>query len=132
MVSLRLVCIPRIGDYDIWSIEWGYKYVGEVKKKKKQHLNEWVKSRFANNRLRFLHADGLDPRAQTESLGDNNMKAGEYGIKNLKWIVPKLPGWVNEKGENYEVLTEIYNEVVGQYSRYIGHAVTNIGGIYTD
>ena len=123
---------PRIGDYDIWSIEWGYKYVGGTEEDEKAKLNDWVKSRFANNRLRFLHADGLDPRAQTESLGDNNMKAGEYGIKNLKWILPKVPDWVNEKGENYEVLTEIYNEVVGQYSRYLGHVAMNIGGIYTD
>ncbi len=132
MEFLKLDYIPRIGDYDIWSIEWGYKYVSGSEEEEKATLNDWVKSRFANNRLRFLHADGLDPRAQTESLGDNNMKAGEYGIKNLKWIVPKLPGWVNEKGENYEVLTEIYNEVVGQYSRYLGHVATNIGGIYTD
>ncbi|MFM9910834.1 MAG: zinc-dependent metalloprotease [Chitinophagaceae bacterium] len=124
---------PRIGDYDLWSIEWGYKPIlDKTEAQEKEILNEWVKTRFGNNRLRFLQQDGMDPRAQTECLGDNNMKAGEYGIKNLKWIVPKLQGWVNEKGENYETLTEIYNEVIGQFSRYNGHVLTNIGGIYTD
>lgn len=124
---------PRIGDYDLWSIEWGYKPIyGQNEEQEKATLNEWVKARFANNRLRFLHQDGMDPRAQTESLGDNNMKAGEYGIKNLKWIVPKLQSWVNEKGENYETLTEIYNEVIGQFTRYNGHVLTNIGGVFTD
>ena len=124
---------PRIGDYDLWSIEWGYKPIyGQTEEQEKQTLNDWVKTRFADNRLRFLHQDGMDPRSQTESLGDNNMKAGEYGIKNLKWIVPKIQGWVNEKGENYETLTEIYNEVFSQFSRYNGHVVTNIGGIYTN
>lgn len=124
---------PRIGDYDLWSIEWGYKPIyGQTEEQEKQTLNDWVKARFANNRLRFLHQDGMDPRAQTECLGDNNMKAGEYGIKNLKWIVPKIQGWVNEKGENYETLTEIYNEVFGQFSRYNGHVLSNIGGIWTD
>jgi len=123
---------PRIGDYDIWAIEWGYKYVPGTEEQEKATLNDWVKSHFSNNRYRFLHQDGIDPRAQTESLGDNNMKAGEYGIKNLKWMLPKVPGWVNEKGEKYDNLTEIYNEIFGQYTRYLGHVVANIGGIYTD
>lgn len=124
---------PRIGEYDLWSIEWGYKPIfGQTEDQEKQTLNDWVKARYSNNRLRFLQQDGIDPRSQTECLGDNNMKAGEYGIKNLKWIVPKIQGWVNEKGENYETLTEIYNEVIGQFSRYNGHVLTNIGGIFTD
>ncbi|MFM7839715.1 MAG: zinc-dependent metalloprotease, partial [Chitinophagaceae bacterium] len=107
---------PRIGDYDIWSIEWGYKPVlGQTEEEEKQTLNGWVTSRYGNNRLRFLHQDGIDPRAQTECLGDNNMKAGEYGIKNLKWIVPQLQGWLNEKAENYQNLTDVYSEVVSQF-----------------
>lgn len=124
---------PRIGDYDLWSIEWGYKPVfDKTEEQEKEVLNDWVKARYSNPALRFLHMDGADPRAQTESLGDNNMKAGEYGIRNLKWIVPKLQGWLNEKGEDYENLQEVYNEVFSQYSRYMGHAITNIGGVYTD
>jgi hypothetical protein len=124
---------PRIGDYDDWSIEWGYKPIyGQSEEQEKQTLNEWVKTRFANSRLRFLHADGIDPRAQTESLGDNNMKAGEYGIKNLKWMMPQLQGWLNEKAENYNTLNDVYSEVVNQYRRYIGHVITNVGGIFTD
>lgn len=124
---------PRIGDYDLWSIEWGYKPIyGVTEEQEKQQLNEWVKARFANNRLRFLHQDGIDPRAQTESLGDNNMKAGEYGIKNLKWMMPKLQGWLNERAENYENLTEVYGEVLSQFSRYNGHVATNLAGVFTD
>ncbi|MGE5107425.1 MAG: zinc-dependent metalloprotease, partial [Sphingobacteriales bacterium] len=116
---------PRIGDYDLWSIEWGYKPVfDKTEQEEKAMLNEWVKERFSNPRLRFLHQDGVDPRAQTECLGDNNMKANEYGVKNLKWIVPQLPAWLNEKGENYETLNDVYSEVVSQYNRYINHATT--------
>ncbi|THU41242.1 DUF5117 domain-containing protein [Niastella caeni] len=124
---------PRIGEYDLWSIEWGYKLLpGKTEEEEKDILNDWVKSCFSNARLRFLHADGMDPRAQTESLGDDNMKANEYGIKNLKWIVPQLPKWLNEKGEDYKNLDQVYDEVYTTYSRYMGHAVTYIGGIYTD
>ncbi len=124
---------PRIGAYDLWSIEWGYKPVfGKTEDEEKAELNEWVKARYNTPSLRFIHQDGVDPRAQTECLGDNNMKANEYGIKNLKWIVPKLQGWLNEKGENYETLNEVYDQLLGQFSRYMGHAITYIGGVYTD
>lgn len=124
---------PRIGEYDMWSIEWGYKMLpGKTDEEEKATLNDWVKSHYSNGRLRFLHADGVDPRAQTESLGDDNMKANEYGIRNLKWIVPQLPKWLNEKGEDYKDLDKVYDEVYSTYSRYMGHAVSHIGGVYTD
>jgi hypothetical protein len=124
---------PRIGDYDLWAIEWGYRPIlDKNEEEEKAVLNEWVKKRYNNPRYRFLFQDGIDPRAQTESLGDNAMKASEYGIKNLKWILPQLPKWVNEEGEDYKNLNELYNEVIGQFSRYMGHVVTYVGGIYTD
>ncbi|HET9055731.1 MAG TPA: zinc-dependent metalloprotease [Chitinophagaceae bacterium] len=124
---------PRIGDYDLWSIEWGYKPVlDKTETEEKAILNEWVKERFSNPRLRFLHIDGVDPRAQIECLGDNVMKANEYGIKNLKWILPQLPAWLNERGESYEALSDVYNDLVNQFNRYLNHASTHIGGIYTD
>jgi hypothetical protein len=124
---------PRIGDYDHWSIEWGYKPLpGKTEAQEKEILNDWVKSKYSNPRLRFISQDGVDPRAQTESVGDDNIKASEYGVKNLKWILPQLPAWLNEKAENYTTLTELYGEVVTQFQRYAGHVATNIGGIYTN
>jgi hypothetical protein len=124
---------PRIGDYDLFSIEWGYRPILDKDEDgEKAVLNDWVKAKYSDPRFRFIHQNGIDPRAQTESLGDNNMKANEYGIKNLKWMMPKLAGWLNEKGENYENLDEVYNELIGQFSRYFGHVATYVGGIYTD
>jgi hypothetical protein len=124
---------PRIGDYDIWAIEWGYKlYPGKNEKQEKELLNDWVKTKSSNARLRFLQNTGYDPRAQSEDLGDNAMKAGTYGIMNLKRIVPQLPVWLGEKGENFDKLDKVYDELVSQYTRYINHAMTNIGGIYSD
>ena len=125
--------MPRIGVYDEWSIAWGYKlFNGKSVEEEKRLLNDWVKSKSSDKRLRFIHADGNDPRAQQEDLGDDAVKAGNYGIKNLKRILPQLPAWENESGENYDKLEKFYDEVVVQYSRYIGHALTNIGGVYSD
>jgi len=109
---------PRIGDYDYWAIEWGYKaFPGKTEAEEKKLLNAWVKKNAANPRLRFLHANGTDPRAQSEDLGDNAMKAGEYGIRNLKRVLPELPKWMYTEGENFDRLDKVYDAVVSQYSR---------------
>jgi hypothetical protein len=58
------------------------------------------------------------------------MKAGAYGIKNLQRILPNLMTWTKVPNEDYENLSTLYNEVVVQYGRYMGHAAKNIAGIY--
>jgi hypothetical protein len=46
---------------------------------------------YKNNRLWFgSETSPYDPRYQTEDLGDNAMRASEYGIKNLKRILPNI------------------------------------------
>jgi hypothetical protein len=72
----------------------------------------------------------LDPSSQTEDLGDNSMEASKLGIKNLKRIVPNLVNWTSEDTKDYSELKEIYNNVFGQFNRYIGHVVANVGGVY--
>jgi len=125
---------PRIGDYDKWAIEWGYGYgAGDVETDSKQR-NKLYNERMAKNpRVWFgtyEYGNVADPRTQSEDLGDNAMKASEYGIKNLKRIVANLPEWTKEEGNKYENLSQMYRQVVGQYNRYIGHVSRNIGGYY--
>jgi hypothetical protein len=124
---------PRIGEYDTWAIKWGYQTLDgtspeeDAKTLNKQYLAEIKK----NPRVWFgTESNYYDPRSQSECLGDNNMLASDYGIKNLKRIIPNLPEWTKEEAQDYDMLTEAYNEIVGQYRRYIGHVVKNIGGMY--
>lgn len=123
---------PRIGDYDKWAIQWGYSYLQNSDlKEEKTILNNWTKEAYKNPRLRFgTEISPSDPRYQTEDLGDNAMKASEYGIKNLKKILPNLITWSKEDGESYKELEELYGNVVQQYRRYLGHVIKNVGGIY--
>ena len=72
----------------------------------------------------------VDPSSQTEDLGNNAMKASAYGIKNLKRILPNLEKWTSEKGKNYSELKNMYNQLLVQYTRYMGHVSANIGGVY--
>ncbi|MFN7045655.1 MAG: zinc-dependent metalloprotease [Flavobacterium sp.] len=124
---------PRIGDYDKWAIKWGYSYFKDAKDEdaEKATLNEMTKEAYKNRRLWFgTETNPYDPRYQTEDLGDNSMKASEYGIKNLKRILPNLIEWSKENGEDYDELNGLYNSLTGQYRRYMGHVTKNVGGIY--
>ena len=124
---------PMVGEYDIWSIKWGYSYFNNLdSKSEKETLNKWIKDKSSNYDYWFGYSNGIDPRSQTESIGSDNMDASYYGILNLKRIVPNLIDWTYEEGKNYDDLKELYLNVFSQFRRYIGHVSTNVGGIYED
>ncbi len=125
---------PRIGPYDNWAIQWGYKLIPDTRTSEEDRkiLNRWIiDSLKANPRLWFGgEAQNFDPRSQTEDLSDNNVKASEYGILNLKKIIVQLPAWTKEESDTYENLEDMYSQLIGQFSRYMNHVVKNVGGIY--
>lgn len=126
--------MPRVGDYDKWAIEWGYKPVYNTKdaEEDRKVLNRWYLDKAANNpRLHFLtESNPYDPRAQSEDLGDDSMLASEYGIKNLQRILPNAATWTKAEAQTFGRADELYNNVVGQYSRYIGHVTKWVGGVF--
>jgi len=124
---------PRIGDYDMWAIKWGYSYFNEAKSatEEKKLLNSWVIENTKDPRKRFgTEISPCDPRFQTEDLGDDAILASAYGIKNLQRILPKLLEWTKEDGESYKELSIMYSEVIDQLKQYIKHVTKNVGGIY--
>ncbi len=124
---------PRIGDYDNWAIEWGYRRFFDLKTpdSEKSKLNQWVIDKTKNPRLLFgTESDTFDPRLQSEALGDNAMLASEYGLKNLKRIVENLEQWTATPNEDFTNLGMMYDQVTGQFKRYIGHVSKYIGGRY--
>jgi hypothetical protein len=123
---------PRIGDYDKWAIEWGYRLFPQYKnpESEKDYLNKWVIDKLQDKRLWFgTESNPDDPRSQSEQVGDDAMKASMYGIKNLQRILPNLMVWTKEPDENYSNLKDLYGEVTGQFSRYMGHVSKYVGGI---
>ncbi|HEY0042007.1 MAG TPA: zinc-dependent metalloprotease, partial [Flavisolibacter sp.] len=124
----------RIGDYDMWAIEWGYKWMPEYKTADAEipALNKLTMQKLQNKRLWFgTETDPDDPRGQNEDLGDDAMKASAYGIKNLQRIVVKLPEWTAEANKDYASLNQMYGQLVTQFNRYMGHVAKNVGGIQT-
>ncbi|MFM8486344.1 MAG: zinc-dependent metalloprotease, partial [Bacteroidota bacterium] len=98
----------------------------------KKLLNKlYLDKAYGNRRLWFLtESNPQDPRAQSEDLGDNSMIASDYGIRNLKRILPNIAQWTKEEAEDYDEVNELYNNVSGQYRRYIGHVTKWVGGVF--
>lgn len=128
---------PRIGVYDKWAIEWGYKYRPEFKdsfKEKEAMRAETTKRLKKDHRLMYLGDEGKgdDPRSQSEDLGDNSMKASDYGVKNLKRVMENIMEWTRQPDGQYDDLTDIYNSVRAQFVKYTWHVQKNIGRRYTN
>ncbi|MFV0606982.1 MAG: zinc-dependent metalloprotease [Niabella sp.] len=123
---------PRIGDYDEWAIQWGYSYSGAKNTEEdKKITNKWIVENLKKNpRLWFgTETNPWDPRSQSECIGDNNMLASEYGLKNLQRVVQNLPKWTKEEADRYENLSEVMQQVLVQYNRYMNHVLKNVGGV---
>lgn len=123
---------PRIGDYDNWAIEWGYKLFPEFteESKEKEHLNKWVIERLKDNRLWFgTETNPDDPRSQREQVGDDGMKGAMYGIKNLQRIVPNLEEWTRVPNRDFTSLRTMYNQLTNQFSLYMSHVAKYVGGV---
>ncbi|MEM9547938.1 MAG: zinc-dependent metalloprotease [Bacteroidota bacterium] len=126
--------MPNVGPYDKWSIEFGYRrFPGlDSPDSERKTINDLIKSKADNPIYRFgrQRFSPTDPTAQTEDIGDNSMRASEFGLKNLKRIVPNLIEWTSEETKDFSELKELYNNVFGQFRRYVGHVVANVGGVY--
>jgi Met-zincin/Domain of unknown function (DUF5117)/Domain of unknown function (DUF5118) len=125
---------PRVGDYDRWAIEWAYKpiYGTPDAEADKKVLNRWYLEKAAGNpRLHFItEGSPFDPRTQSEDLGDNSMLASEYGIKNLQRIIPNIVEWTKQEAEDFDMVSEMYDNVFNQYQRYTLHCAKWVGGIF--
>ncbi|PWJ60449.1 uncharacterized protein DUF5118 [Dyadobacter jejuensis] len=125
--------VRQMGPYDYYAIEYGYRWYPNVTtpEDEKQILHHFVSKHSEDPIYQFgSGSSGYDPDSQTESVGADAIKASTYGLKNLKIVAKNLIDWTAKPDENYEDLEEIYGELLGIWSRYIGHVATNIGGVH--
>ncbi|MGN6418514.1 MAG: zinc-dependent metalloprotease [Pseudobacter sp.] len=125
--------IPGIGVYDEWAIEYGYRWFPPMPESEEDAvMKHWLGEKInADSRLWFgTEETSLDSRCQSEDLGDNPAIAGEYGIRNLKYIMKNLIAWTagDEGIDNYEELRRMNDGIWKQYNRYLNHAADQIGG----
>ena len=122
--------IPVIGPYDRFAVEWGYRSFPEAStfEAEKARLDEVVARQVKDATLRFGNPNGTDPSAQTEDLGSDSVAATELGLKNLDRVAAYLVKATAKKGEDYDLLQNMYTQLIAQRNRELAHVISTVGG----
>jgi hypothetical protein len=118
--------MPRIGPYDHFAVEWGYRQFADGADEKAE-LEVLAKKQIAEPMLRF--GGGGDPTAQTEDLSSDAIEATRLGTENLKRIAGFLVDATSRPGADYDLLSDMHAELLGQWSRELGHVTALVGGV---
>ncbi len=128
--------MPKVGPYDRFATMWGYRPVIGAKTSDEEldSTRAWAKAAEADPMLRFGSQQWmiLDPSSQTEDLGDDAIKAGTYGVLNLQRAMGYLLDATYETGKDFDQLADSYDDILGQWSREMGHVANIPGGVYID
>ena len=122
------------GMYDRHAIEWAYRYFDPAKTSVKEEadiLEKMVDKRVTNPRYRFFRTSSLawDPRVQEGALGNDAIKASEYGLRNLQIVERNLYNWV-KKDEDSRIKEKLYLTIAQQRYAFFKRVLSNVGGIY--
>lgn len=127
---------PRFGEYDKYLIKWAYTPIFNVNSVEEEAVitSKWISDalkkdpvyRYGKQQIYSVY----DPRSQTEDLGDNSIKATQYGIKNLKYITQNLEKWIAEGDDTYEYREALFTGIVEQLAMYVTHVAGNVGGYF--
>ena len=131
------VCLtpPDLGVYDYYAIMVGYKPVPTARDEEEERevIKSWIDDRASDVMYRFGKQqvyDEYDPSALMEDLGDDAVKTGTYGIKNLKYIMTHMNEWLDNSDWDYSYRQEVYDGMVNQFAGYLKNAMRNVGGFY--
>ncbi len=126
--------LPKIAPYDDFAIAWGYKPVTGTKTPddEKKTLDEWAAKQIENPFLRFGGEDGpaqVDPTVLTENIGSDPVQVTALGLKNLDRVLDHLLAATTEKGENYELLADVYQDMIRHRTGWLLAVAKQVGGV---
>ncbi len=120
--------IPKIGPYDFFAVEWGYRQYSNDEEEKKG-LKALFDKQKKDRMLLFGHADpSEDPTRQTEDLSSDSIEATKLGLANLDRIAGYLVKATCKPGEDYDLLENMYGQVWSQRNRELMHVTAVVGG----
>ena len=126
---------PDLGPYDYYAIGYAYRPLPDKKDlfDEEETLRGWIDEKAGDPMYRYGRQQLVaryDPTALEEDLGDDHLKAGDYGIANLKYILSRMEEWIPDAEDpDMKHRTALYEAVAGQFARYVNAAMLNVGGI---
>jgi hypothetical protein len=122
---------PRVGPWDKYTIMWGYKEIpAETLDDERATLEQWARMQDTIPWYRFSSNNAYGQYGtQSEAVGDADpVKSTRLGFKNIARVVGYIPSAGTRQGEDNDLLKELYDRTVGQWSTEAGHVATIIGG----
>jgi len=124
--------IGKIGPYDRFAIEWGYKPIpyATTPDQELPILDSIAARQVTNPYLRFgNYVYPQDPTTQSEDICADAVDAGRLGIANIRRIAKLLIPATSSYGEDYSYLKATYGELLGQRQLELMHAAKYVGGV---
>ena len=125
--------MPKIGPWDYYVIDWGYRRVPGAASADAERpvMDSLARLQDSRPQFRFGNPDGIDPRTQTEALGDDPVKATRYGVENIKRLIPMLvPATTTDRLSDFDLLNDFYGRVIGQWALEMNHVAVVVGGVW--
>lgn len=124
---------PNIGVYDDFAIKYLYSYLPDAKDANSETsiVESWVDEKAGDPMFRFGKQQfdaRFDPTAMEEDLGNDALKAGDYAIKNLKYITKNMDMWITDDPD-YKHLHMLMTGIGDQFKRNVANVICNIGGV---
>jgi hypothetical protein len=127
--------VPGVGPYDKFAIMWQNKPIPEARTPddERRTLDQWARMQDSIPWLRYTTDDATaDPAALTEAVGDQDAaKSSRLGLRNLQRVMRSLLPVAERPGQDYELLGDLYSNVVSQWGRYNTHVAASIAGAET-
>jgi uncharacterized protein DUF4953/uncharacterized protein DUF5117/uncharacterized protein DUF5118 len=126
--------IPKVGPYDFFAIEWGYKPIAgaDTPDSEKPELDKAAARQMKEPWLRFGGEDGpaqVDPTVKTENIGNDPLEATAMGLKNLDRVMDLLVSATERLGEDETLLGETYGSVMSHRANWLRSVVQMVGGV---
>jgi hypothetical protein len=126
--------LPKLGDYDYFAIDWGYRPIARVKSPEDERatLNTWASRQLKEPWLRFGGEDGpatVDPTVLTENIGNDVFEATALGMKNLDRVMDKLVAATTRPGEDFALLEDAYRAILRHRMSWFGAVAKQVGGV---
>ena len=120
---LPAITQDKPGPYDCMAIEWLYGTTGkDLWKNRPDPEFEYGKKQSAKS--------FYDPRAMALDLGNDFVKAAEYGMEGLANAVAGMNTWLDAYDCDYSIRNRIQESIILQAYEYIKQVFVNLGGIY--
>ena len=130
--------VPKIGPYDDFAIEWGYKPLNDKALNRKTpeaeiaELDLMAARQIDEPLLRFGGEDmaaTFDPEVLTENIGRERIDATKLSMASLERAAARLIPATTRLGEDYTTLQSTYRMLISQRFNYLSSVVKQIGGV---